>query len=128
MATRYLQKHFWLILCLPPCSHFPTMAHNTPTHHTTTHDTTTAPRTTDRDLESLVNAWICTCQETDRNLESSSTRRRVNAWICAQRATDRDLESVFVKRKVNAWICARHSTDRDPQSFNVNMCLSNNRP
>ena len=25
MATRHLQKHFWLILCLPPCSHFPTM-------------------------------------------------------------------------------------------------------
>ena len=23
MATRHLQKHFWLILCLPPCSHFP---------------------------------------------------------------------------------------------------------
>ena len=26
MATRHLQKHFWLILCLPPCSHFPTIA------------------------------------------------------------------------------------------------------
>ena len=43
----------------------------------------------------VANAWICACacQATDRDLESSTTRRRVNAWICAQRATDRDLES-----------------------------------
>ena len=26
MATRHLQKRFWLILCVPPCSYFPTMA------------------------------------------------------------------------------------------------------
>ena len=65
----------------------------------------------------VANAWICTCQATDRDPESFN----VNAWICAQRGTDRDLESVFVKRKVNAWICARHSTDRDLESvFNVN--------
>ena len=51
-------------------------------------------------------------RQTDRDLESSSTRRRVNARICAQRATDRDLESVFVKRKVNA----------------RNMCSPFNRP
>ena len=37
----------------------------------------------------------------------------VNAWICTCQATDRDLESVFVKRKVNAWICACQTTDRD---------------
>ena len=41
----------------------------------------------------VANAWICACQATDRDLESSSTRRRVNAWICARRATDRDLET-----------------------------------
>ena len=37
----------------------------------------------------------------------------MNAWICICQATDRDLESVFVKRKVNAWICAPQATDRD---------------
>ena len=38
----------------------------------------------------------------------SPTRVQVfvaNAWICAQRATDRDLESSSARRKVNAWIC-----------------------
>ena len=34
-------------------------------------------------------------------------------WICTCQATDRDLESVFVKRKVNAWIFAQSTTDRD---------------
>ena len=80
----------------------------------------------------VANAWICACQATDRDLESSSTRRKVNAWIFARRAsdrdlesfnvnarictrpaTDRDLESFFVERKVNAWICAQSTTDRD---------------
>ena len=41
----------------------------------------------------VATAWICACQATDRDLESSSTRRKVNAWICERRATDRDLES-----------------------------------
>ena len=41
-----------------------------------------------------VNAWICTCQATDRDLESVFVRRKENAWICAQSTTDRDLERV----------------------------------
>ena len=60
----------------------------------------------------VANAWICACQATDRDLESSSTRRKVNAWICARRATDGDLESV----SVNAWICTCQATDRDLES------------
>ena len=56
-----------------------------------------------------VNAWICTCQATDRDLESVFVRRKENAWTCAQSTTDRDLESF----KVNAWICAQSTTDRD---------------
>ena len=57
-------------------------------------------------------AWICAQRATDRDLESSSTRRRgmlgyvlvrqptvifrvfVNAWIRTCQATDRDLEGV----------------------------------
>ena len=62
------------------------------------------------------NAWICACQATDRDLESSSTGRKANAWMCARRATDRDLEKVSAVRKVNAWICASLTTDHDPAS------------
>ena len=75
----------------------------------------------------VANAWICACQATDRDLESSSTRRRVNAWICARRATDRDLESF----NVNAWICAQSTTDRDLQTKKsecLDMCKAGNRP
>ena len=57
----------------------------------------------------VASAWICACQATDRDLESSSTRRMVNAWICARRATDRDPQSF----NVNAWIFAQSTTDRD---------------
>ena len=35
-----------------------------------------------------MNAWICACQTTDRDLEGVS-----NAWICACQTTDRDLET-----------------------------------
>ena len=38
-------------------------------------------------------AWICACQATDRDLESSSTMKRANAWICALLTTDHDLAS-----------------------------------
>ena len=120
MATRHLQKHFWLILCLPPCSHFPTMAHNTPTHHTP-HNTTTAPQTTDRDLESFVNAWICAQRATDRDLESFCecsdihlSGNRPWSWKCLQReCLDMCLSNNRPwswDEKVNAWICAPNST------------------
>ena len=54
-------------------------------------------------------------QATDRDLQSSSTRRKANAWMCARRATDRYLESKRCE-KVTAWICASLTTDRDPAS------------
>ena len=41
-----------------------------------------------------VDAWICTCQATDRDLESVFVRRKENAWTCAQSTTDCDLEKV----------------------------------
>ena len=50
-------------------------------------------------------------------LRVSSSREKVNAWICACQATDRDLESVF---NVNAWICAQSTTDRDLETKKVN--------
>ena len=34
----------------------------------------------------------------------------MNAWICACQTTDRDLET----KKVNAWICAPPTSDHDP--------------
>ena len=40
-------------------------------------------------LRVFVNAWICTCQATERDLESFN----VNAWTRAQSTTDRDLET-----------------------------------
>ena len=52
-----------------------------------------------------VNAWPRSRQATDRDLESSSTRRKANSWTRARLATDRDLESKRCE-KVNAWICA----------------------
>ena len=65
----------------------------------------------------------------------SPTRVQVfvaNAWICAQRVTDRDLESSSARRKVNARICAHQSTDRDLESVLQRECLdtflSDNRP
>ena len=36
-----------------------------------------------------------------------SSSREVNAWICACQTTDRDLEIFNVVRKVNAWIRAK---------------------
>ena len=39
-----------------------------------------------------------------------------NAWTRARRATDRDLESSSTRRKTNAWICALLTTDHDPAS------------
>ena len=109
MATRHLQKHFWLILCLPPCSH---THRDTQTHTHTTHNThTTPPRP---------NTNTNTKHNTPHTHTTPHTRQPtvilrvfVNARISTCQATDRDLESVFVKRKVNAWICACHSTDRD---------------
>ena len=57
----------------------------------------------------------------EASLRQCTTERgeKVNAWICACQATDRDLESVFVRRKENALICAQSTTDRDVESFNV---------
>ena len=70
-----------------------------------------------------MNAWICTCQATDRDLESVFVKRKVNAWTRAPQATDRDLESVF---NVNAWICAPPTSDHDPANaifiYNSNNC------
>ena len=61
----------------------PTQHHTTP--HVLTH-TTLQHQTTDRDPQSFnVNAWICTCQATDRDFESVFVKRKVNAWICAPR-------------------------------------------
>ena len=57
-----------------------------------------------------MDAWICTCQATDRDLESVFVKRKVNAWICACQTTDRDLET----KKVKAWICAPPTSDHDP--------------
>ena len=39
-----------------------------------------------------------------------------NAWICSCQATDRDHERVSAVKKMNAWICALPTTDRDPAS------------
>ena len=39
-----------------------------------------------------------------------------NARICALLTTDRDLESSSTMKKVNAWICAPPTTDHDPAS------------
>ena len=39
------------------------------------------------------NAWLCACQATDRDLDSSNTIKRLNAWIRALLTTDRDLDS-----------------------------------
>ena len=70
-----------------------------------------------------MNAWICTCQATDRDLESVFVKRKVNAWICARHSTDRDLQSVF---NVNAWICAPPTSDHDHANaifiYNCNDC------
>ena len=138
MATRHLQKHFWLILCLPPCSHThrdtqthtqhttPTQHHHdqTPTQNTTHHNNTQHPHHTPDNRpwswEFFVNARISTCQATDRDLESVFVKRKVNAWICARHSTDRDLESVF---NVNAWICACQTTDRDLETKKVNAWI-----
>ena len=44
-------------------------------------------------------ARICACQATDRDLESSSTMKRVNAWICALLTTDHDPASATPDRR-----------------------------
>ena len=45
------------------------------------------------------NAWICACQATDRDFQTSSTRRKANAWMCALLTTDRDPASVILDKK-----------------------------
>ena len=64
--------------------------------------------------------FLCECLDTctratDRDLESSSGRRKANAWIRGRQATDRDLASKRCE-KVNAWICAPPTTNHDPAS------------
>ena len=55
---------------------------------------------------------MCPRRATDRDLQSFFPRERVNAWICACQTTDRDLET----KKVNAWKCAPPTTDHDPSN------------
>ena len=45
------------------------------------------------------NAWVCACQTTDHDLESSNTMKKVNAWICAAPTTDHDPTSVIHDKK-----------------------------
>ena len=78
-----------------------TKLHNTPPQHTSTphHSHHTTHQTTDRDLQSFfnVNAWICACQTTDRDLET----KKVNAWTCAHPTPDHDLaNAIFLFKTV----------------------------
>ena len=42
---------------------------------------------------------MCVCLATDRDLQSSSTMKKVNAWICAPPTTDRDPASAIPDEK-----------------------------
>ena len=143
MPTRHLQKHFWLILCLPSVHTFQQrekekekevrkkeerekekgkrkgkrkgrreskrerVCQASPTHHTHAHH----PHTPHAHTKT---------QNTKHH-----TQHHMYTHNPTHQTTDRDLESVFVKRSeclemctecvfnVNAWICACHSTDRD---------------
>ena len=44
-------------------------------------------------------AWICALLTTDRDLESSSTMKKVNAWICEPTTADHDPASVIPDKK-----------------------------
>ena len=69
--------------------------------------------------ESNTSASFC-CERLDMcTAGNRRARRKVNAWICTCQATDRGLESVFVKIKVNARICAPQATDRDLEGVSM---------
>ena len=136
MATRHLQKHFWLILCLPPCSHTHRHTHTTHTPHTTpprpntntntTHNSHTTHATCTHNTTHH-HTHHTTHQTTDRDLESFF----MNARICAHQSTDRDLESVFVKRSECLEMCTAGNRPWSRECLQrecLDMCLSDNRP
>ena len=141
MATRHLQKHFWLILCLPPCSHFPTMAEEEFSAVVADNGNGTCNsefaggrgrRESKRECAKLHHTphtrTTTTKQHTPPTPHTTPHVHTQNTTHhthhTTYQATDRDLESVFVKRKVNARICAHQSTDRDLESvFNVNAWI-----
>ena len=67
--------------------------------------------------------WLCARRATDRDLESSSTRRKANAWTRARRATDRGLESSSTMKKVRRENPASVIPDKKRKSVMfVNLC------
>ena len=70
MATRHLQKHFWLILCLPPCSHTHTDTHTTHTPHTTSPRPNTNTNTTHNS-----HTTHATCTHTTQHTTTHTTPR-----------------------------------------------------
>ena len=66
------------------------------------------------------NAWTRARRESDRD-PSSERFETVNAWTCTRQATDGDLESSSTMKKVNAWMCALLTTDHDPASVVPDM-------
>ena len=132
MATRHLQKHFWLILCLPPCSHFPTMAEEEVAAVVADNGSGTcntefaggrgrreskrervcqaSPHTThthhhNKTTHTTNTTHNTTCTHTTHTPHTPHARTQNtthHTHHTTYQTTDRDLESVFVKRKVNA--------------------------
>ena len=137
MATRHLQKHFWLILCLPPCSHTHRHTHNTHTTHNTTatkhqhqHNTQLTHHTRHMHTHTTTHTPPHTPHHAPDN-RPWSWEFFMNARICAHQSTDRDLESVFVKRSECLEMCTAGNRPWSRECLQrecLDMCLSFNRP
>ena len=70
-----------------------------------------------------MNAWICACQTTDRDLESVSAMKKVNAWICAHRTTDHDPANAIFMQSVTTVTSVTSVIFLQPYCLRINVEL-----